>query len=299
MSTSPTSGPCAIGLDLGGSFVKAGVLLGERPGREHRIASIDDYQSTIDILVDCHTELAAEGSDLPVGLTVPGVFDSGDNVVRDSPNLRFLIDRCPARDLAERIGREVMMENDGNAAAFAEARFGAGRNHPSFLLVTIGTGIGGGIVLDHELWRGKGMGGEFGHVKVAHERTCHCGARGCVEAMVSAHALVAVARESGINCEGLPDLADLARTGNKEAKTVFRNAGTLLGEALAQVALLLDLRLFLIGGGAAPILDLLKPAALQTLALQCFGRSAEDFSLQVAELGNRAGWMGVAELARS
>ncbi len=287
---------CSIGLDLGGTSVKSGVLLGNIAGREFSAPSILDYASTLDVLADCHAELAQGDLTLPVGLTIPGIFDDDDLIVRDSPNLQFLIDQNPAEDLAAKIGREVVIENDASAAAYAESILGAGREHPSFLFATIGTGIGGGIVLDGELWRGRGMAGEFGHIKVGHQRNCHCGARGCTEAVVSATELIAVARENNIQFDGLPDLAKLARIGDKAAAKVFANAGQRLGEALSQVALILDLRVFLIGGGAAPVLDLLKPTALQVLALQCFGRTAEDFILKKSELGNSAGWMGAALL---
>jgi len=283
----------SIGLDLGGTAIKAGTLMDSKPDKTHHCDSPTEYQACIEALAGAARALASQPQ--RVGLAVPGVLSREEGIVVDAPNLPFLNHKPLRQDLSNALGCPVVFENDASAAALAEGKLGAGKEHPNFLLVTIGTGIGGGLILNGELWTGTGgMAGEFGHLKVGHDRTCRCGAKGCIEAAVSAQHILQWAAEKGCPSNSLPELADRARTGDQQAHSVFKKSGTALGEGLAQVALLLDLRVFLMGGGAAPVLDLLAPSALQALALQSFGRSATDFTLSPASLGNDAGWMGAA-----
>lgn len=298
------SEPPRIGVDLGGTRIKAGVV-GERSVLRDVSADtprdfaecVESVAALVERLLDADVSGQAEIRPEGIGLAVPGVIDFARGVVIDSPNLPYLNGQPLAAALAARLGLPVLLENDATAAALGEGIAGAGRTHRDFLLVTIGTGVGGGLVLDGRAWRGPhGMAGEFGHLKVGHEHRCSCGGTGCVEAAVSATALLARGREAGVDAGSLLELADAARRGDRAARVVFRHAGALLGEGLAQVALLLDLRVFLIGGGGAPVLDLLRETALQVLGVRCFGRAASDFRLAAAELGNSAGIVGASRL---
>ncbi|KAA3608739.1 MAG: ROK family protein [Planctomycetota bacterium] len=290
--------PKKIGVDLGGTFIKAGVVHRGVVLRRHHLPTQLDFDRFCDDIVRLIQEVSQGGPMKGVGIGVPGVTDPDHRVVLDSPNLRFLEEQPLVDRLEQTLGVPIHLENDANAATFGEAKFGAGRQFPSFLLATIGTGIGGGVFLNGQLWRGPGgMAGEFGHLFAGHDRRCGCGATGCLEAAVSATSLVRWAKDEGIVTENLKGLADQARRGDRTARVLFEKAGLHLGTALAQVVLLLDLRVFLFGGGGSPILDLIRPTALQALALRANGRQASEFQLSPAELGNDAGILGAAELA--
>ena len=288
----------ALGIDVGGTAIKAGAISGGRVLRRVETATPHELQAFLDALAGLARELAGGTALPPVGVGIPGFPAPADGSILGAPNLPFLQGVPLGPALEERLGVPVRVDNDANLAAWGEALRGAGRGRPDFLLATIGTGIGGGLVLDGRLYRGPGgLAGEFGHLPVGHDRLCGCGARGCLEAAVSARSLAAWAREEGLEATDLRELAALARAGNGGARDLLRRAGALLGEALAQVALLLDLRVFVIGGGGAPVLDLLREPALQVLVLRAFGREREDFELLQAELGNDAGFFGAAALA--
>lgn len=292
--TSPAN--VLIGLDLGGSAIKGGVLVDGQPTHETTSSSPDNFHACAEALAKAAKNLqekAGLARLTHVGVAVPGVLTAQRNGVLDAPNLPFLEDQPLQEALTKLLDCEVILENDGTAAALGEARFGDGADH--FLMFTLGTGIGGGLILDGQVWRGPGgLAGEFGHISVNHEHLCRCGARGCLEAIASAGAMVRLASEQGVGVANLEELAKAARGGDKNARAIFRNAGNAIGEALAQVALLLDVRHFLVGGGGAPTLDLLHDPALRVLAARAFGRDANDFSILAATLGNQAGWMGAA-----
>ncbi|MDP6941173.1 MAG: ROK family protein [Planctomycetota bacterium] len=289
-----------IGLDLGGTAIKGGVLLDNTAVHEARCESPMNYEGCLEALSN-HAKILAKAAGATrndtctLGLAAPGAVNKPDGVVLDSPNLRFL-DKKPLRaDLHARLGWSITLENDASAAALGESKFGAGKHHPSFLLVTLGTGIGGGVILDHQLWSGTGgLAGEFGHMRTHHERPCNCGGLGCVEAGLSSPQLLKWAQAEGSQADSLPALAQAADEADELALSIFKRAGTHFGEALAQVALLLDLRVFLLGGGGAPILPHLKESALQSLAARTLGRKPSDFVLEQATCGNRAGWLGAA-----
>lgn len=287
-----------IGVDLGGTAIKVGAIRSGVVLRPAQTETPHEVDSCMQRTAELIREVSGGTPGGPVGIGIPGVIDLSGRLILNSPNLRFL-DEVPFVDpLEQQLGVPVHLENDANCATLGEARHGAGKDHPSFLLATIGTGIGGGMVLNGKLFRGSGgMAGEFGHVHAGHDRLCGCGARGCAEAIVSATALVRSAHEKGIRIQDLRELSELARQGDKQAMSVFRNAGSHLGAAFAQATLLTDIRVFLLGGGGSPVTDLLRPTALQALTMRAFGRSAEDFLIKQAVLGNQAGIIGAAEIA--
>lgn len=285
-----------IGLDLGGTAIKGGVLLDRVTLAQTEVHSPPSFEACVAALAEVAKDLQSHANLAKierVGLAVPGVLNPQRDGVLDAPNLPFLENQPLEAALSKQLDCPVILENDGTAAAHGEACFGDGGDN--FLLFTLGTGIGGGLFLDGKVWRGPGgLAGEFGHITVNHEHLCRCGARGCLEAIASAGAMVRLAGEQGAEYANLESLAQAARGGNKSARSIFRNAGNAIGEALAQVALLLDVRKFLVGGGGAPTLDLLRDPALRVLAARAFGRDAADFQILPAQLGNRAGWLGAA-----
>jgi len=186
---------------------------------------------------------AHEGHLLGVGVGIPGAVDAQASGIVEAPTLGWA-DAHVGPVLRAALGVPVLVENDVNTLAVAERLYGKGREHRSSLVVTIGRGIGCGIVLDGALWRGRhGSAGEIGHVPVtADGPLCACGARGCLEAHIGDEALVRTAVERGVLAPGATaaDLRDAADTGDPTARDIYRAAGTLLGRALAGVVHTID-----------------------------------------------------------
>lgn len=285
------------GIDLGGTNIKLGRVEDGKVVKRMEVPTEHDAEACLATLAAKIQELSEGETPQNVGIGLPGVIDAARTRVLDSPNLLFLQDLQITSKLSDACGCPVQLENDANVAALGEARCGAGQEFEDFLFVTIGTGIGGGLLLGGELFIGPGgMGGEFGHLTVGHDRQCGCGALGCLEAIASARAMETLAAQSLGKAQPLKALAEDARNGDRDALAVFHTAGACLGDAMAQVALLLDIRVFLFGGGGGPVLDLLRKPARAVLNQRCFGRTADDFQMLAASLGNDAGLIGAAYL---
>jgi glucokinase len=293
----------AIGIDIGGTRLKVGRVQEGYIVQRASAETPHDFDELVNRLAALVTEVADGREGVPVAAGVPGVFDDEQSMVLASPNLTFTINK-PLRDrLSEAIGVKVRLGNDASVAGLAEKVYGNGENHSHFLLATLGTGIGGGLILNDHLWEGSaGMAGEFGHLGVggAFEKEniwqCGCGNYGCTETFASASRM----EQRGYKLCGidsLPELADLARNGDEAALSVFQDAGKALGEGFAQVVLLLDIRVMLIGGGASPVIDLLREPLLDQVVARCDGRLRENFIIEKALLGNDAGLLGAAALA--
>jgi len=288
-----------VGVDLGGTSAKIGLVRDGELVRRAQVPNPHDLEACVASIVGAVETMMEGQSPDAVGVGLPGVTDDAQRVILSAPNLSFLEHQEFAFALERRLGVPVKLENDANVAALGEARFGTGAHYPNFLLATLGTGVGGGLVLNGELWRGPGgMAGEFGHVTVGHTLVCGCGSVGCLEAVASARAMERAGEEAIGRSVALPELIGLASGARPDprALAVFERAGRHFGEALANVALLLDLRVFLVGGGGAPALKLLEPHALAVLDRRAFGRHAADFTLLPARLGNDAGVLGAAML---
>ncbi len=291
------AGGVRIGVDLGGTSAKIGLVRAGVLERKAQIGNPHRLDECVDAIAAAVRDLTCGEPPEFVGVGLPGVTNDAQRVILRAPNLAFLEHEEFAFALERALGVPVRLENDANVAALGEARFGAGAHFQNFLLATLGTGVGGGIVLNGSLWRGPGgMAGEFGHICVGHAETCGCGATGCLEAVASARAMERRSERELGRAAPLPEIADLARSGDARAQQVFAHAGAYFGEALATVALLLDLRVFLVGGGGAPVLDLLRPHALAVLERRALSRRTVDFTLLPARLGNDAGILGAAML---
>jgi glucokinase len=221
--------------------------------------------------------------------------------------------------LASLIGLPVVLENDGNAAAWGEKRFGAGRGKANMLLLTIGTGIGGGIIVNDQLLRGAfGIAAEVGHLRVLPEgHLCGCGARGCFEQYASGNALLRHAREAiaaspdlarGLlgrgdgTIEGLTGRAitEAAREGDQVALAAFNTTAQWLGAGIASLSVLLDPECVVIGGGVIDAGEiLLAPARLAMERYMPFAGKHPYPEIIPATLGNEAGLVGAADLARN
>ncbi|HET6201464.1 MAG TPA: ROK family protein [Planctomycetota bacterium] len=305
----------AVGIDLGGSFVKAVAVSprGRVLARDRRPTEAARGAGAIVQNIAAAAGAVAERAGLRpprrIGVGVPGVLERRRGVVLAAPNLAPLVGFPLRRALERATGARAFLENDANAAALGERWRGAGGD--DFLLITLGTGVGGGLVLGGSLWIGPGgMAGEFGHVAVdAGGPRCGCGARGCVEAFASAQAVIREARgaiESGEGGSfvprdgGDPDPAEVARAarqGDPRAKRIFEGAGRALGVGVASVVQLLDLRRFVVAGGLANALDLMLPALRSEVATRTFGRDAAKIEVLPSRLGEEGGTIGAARLA--
>jgi glucokinase len=264
------------------------------------------------VIAEVVNELSGRHEVSAVGIGAAGWIANDLATVLFSPHLAWRDE--PLRDaLAEAIGVPVVVENDANAAAWAEYRYGAARGAEVAVMVTMGTGIGGGLVVGGVLYRGAhGVGCEYGHMCVVPDgRRCACGNRGCWEMYASGRALARDAREladvSPVGAHRLMTLAqgDLnqltgplvtqaAREGDPAAVEIYTAMGRWLGRGLANLAAVIDPTVFVIGGGVSEAGDLLLDPARQA-----FRESLTAADILLAELGPQAGLVGAADLARS
>jgi len=311
----------SIGVDIGGTKILAGLVTdeGEVRATARRPTPRHDANDVLDLVAEVVNELVAGTSEpiVGVGLGVAGLVDADRSRVYFAPNLKW--SQVPVRALLEgATGLPVVVENDGNVAAWGEYRFGAGQGVRDLTLVTVGTGIGGGIVIDGSLFRGAhGVAGEIGHINAVPDgRPCGCGRNGCLEQYASGNALVREARllagerrsEAGVLLalgDGTPEgvqgvhVTEAAKAGDPVATEAFAIVGTWLGRGLADLAATLDPEVFVIGGGVSDAGDLLLASARQTLADKLIGQQNRPAPIvKVAQLANSAGLVGAADLAR-
>jgi glucokinase len=295
-----------VGIDVGGTAVKAGCITTE--GDVVRETSIDpEFARGREHAFDAIAALFGElGGGDKLGIGVPGLLDRKRGHLLSAPNIPGFTDVSIKNEIARRVGlapERVLVENDANAAAVGEMWLGAGRGERDALVVTLGTGIGGGVILNGELYAGADLGGEVGHIVIdPRGPVCGCGNRGCVEQYASATA----ARKRAI-AAGLPKsepgdliaLAERARTGHAAEAALMREIGRDLGRGLGAVVGILDLRLFIFGGGFSAALDVLDAGVREGIDERCYGRRAAKIRLERAELGPAAGWIGAARVAMS
>jgi glucokinase len=299
-----------IGMDIGGTNLRCGLV--DRSGiiyERRRCASrIEEGRDAFcDRLLSEIAELKAaafvRGKQVSaVGIGVPGLIGL-DGLIHSSVNMRPLEGFNLAACVEARSGLPVVGANDANVVALGEQRFGAGRGFSSCMVITIGTGLGSGLILDGKLWTGSGgFAAEFGHITVDPGGVpCPCGNRGCLEQYVSAGALVRFARErlSGKAADPLSaeKVAELAKQGNADALSAFDQLSYWLGIALASLSNTLNIQAVIIGGGVAASFDLLQPALQRNIQQRCFPQIFDGLVIAQALLGDDAGLLGGAALA--
>jgi glucokinase len=311
-----SSGP-VIGVDAGGTKLLAGVIQEDLTvdHRVRRLWSGGDRAEVLDTMVEAVSAARAEAPEVrAVGFGIPSLLDFAAGVSISSVHLP--LDDLPFRDLmAERLGLPVYLDNDANLAALAEQRVGAGRGASNVVLITLGTGIGSGIVIDGRLFRGAtGAGAEIGHMTIdQHGPPCQgtCPGRGCLEVMASGTAIGregtdagrrdpesalgrAVAQRGSVTGE---EVKDLALSGDEAARSVMAAIGRSLGAGLASVVNIFEPEVIVIGGGASAAGDLLLDPAREVVAQRALRPSRDTVRIVPAALGEEAGMVGAGLFA--
>ncbi|MGH3313315.1 MAG: ROK family glucokinase [Streptomyces sp.] len=310
-----------VGIDIGGTKVMAGVVDADGEILEKVRAETPEKSKSPKVVEDTIAELVLDLSDRhdvhAVGIGAAGWVDADRSRVLFAPHLAWRDE--PLKDaLTARLAVPVMVDNDANTAAWGEWRFGAGRGEDHLIMITLGTGIGGAILEDGRVKRGKyGVAGEFGHMQVVPAgHRCPCGNRGCWEQYSSGNALVREARELAAAespvAYGIiervgghvgeitgPLITELARDGDAMCTELLQDIGHWLGVGIANLAAAFDPGCFVIGGGVSSADELLIDPAREAFRRHLTGRGYRpEARIAKAQLGPEAGMVGAADLAR-
>jgi glucokinase len=308
-----------IGIDLGGTTIKAGVVSSKGSiVYQNKVPTYADrgpaaVVQQIEIAVKDAMSKTPDVHVIGMGIGSPGVVDD-DGVVKAPPNF-FKWDEVPLKQELSKLfpGLLIGVENDANAAAIAESKFGAGVDFANFLFVIWGTGVGGGIIMNHKIFRGPtGGAGEIGHITIDFNGPqCNCGNIGCVEAYVGQRYL---SQRAAQTLQSHPEsrilklvdgdfsriepvyISQAAHEGDEVARAILVEAGQILGIGLASVMNILDLRVSIIGGGISAAGDFVMNAVQKSVAQHVLKPLRNDIQVLPARLGNNAGILGAAGL---
>ena len=314
MPKNPSSDSLVFAVDLGGTHLRVALI--DDGGRifkqlKQETPKGDSALCIVNALVNAAQQW--DSDKLPVVATsimVPGAVDCEKAVVLQAPNLPSLVNFELKAELEQRLGWPVFLENDANAAAVGEMWMGAARCCRDVISVTLGTGVGGGVILDGKLWRGShGSAGEIGHTTVDpfSGLKCKCGNTGCLELFASATAIVRMTQEnlamfpeSPLKSEELTaaKVYEAGRNDDELALAVFRRFGMYLGIGLANLINLIDPQIIVISGGAVNGWDLFAPEMYRQVEERAFRTTAQQVKIARAECGDNAGLLGAARLAR-
>ncbi len=307
-----------IGIDLGGTNLRVAAVSPEgailekidldtevKEGRERVVGDICAAVTEI--------ESRMSGARMAgVGIGVPGIIDLAEGTVRQAPNLPGWAGFPVREDLEARLRTQVILENDANAAALGEKWVGAGRDVSDLCMLTLGTGIGGGVILDGRIWHGMdGMASEFGHMTIEpNGALCPCGNLGCIEAYASASAITHMAMtairvgRSAALARAAEELGELtaeivyikAKQGDIVAREIFDMVGRCLGVAIANLINAFNLPLYVLGGGVARGWDAFAPILMAEVRKRSIVYRASATRIEPSALGSDAGLLGAAYL---
>lgn len=278
----------AIGVDMGGTNLRIAAVdeqgnLIEKVTLGTRIALGSDR--VLDDMCDAIRRLSDKYQDgsrlLGIGIGVPGIIDMDSGMIRESPNLPGWLDTPVRKEIERRLRTRVILENDANSAAFGEKWLGAARHVEDLAIITLGTGVGGGLIFGGRIWHGmSGMAGEFGHTTIEPDGVlCGCGNRGCVEQYASASAVMRMAK-AAIASGHAPALAkaassdpefsakavyNLAIQGDLDARRIFQHVGRALGILMANLVNSLNLPMYVVGGGVSSAWEAFSPSIFEEL----------------------------------
>lgn len=309
-----------IGIDVGGTKVLGGVVspTGEILETARRDTPREGGRALTQTIADVAIELSNSYPVDSIGVSAAGFISSDRQTILATPNIAGWNGVNLDDELTKILGKRIVLENDANAAAWGEFKFGAGRGRTDLMLLTLGTGVGGGLILNGSLFRGAfGIGAELGHIRIVPEgHLCGCGMRGCLEQYASGSALMRHTREA---ISASPDLArnllargdgtqeglkgqhitDAARDGDPVALAAFNTLAGFLGAGIASLCAVIDPSCIVLGGGVIDAGEIfLGPTRDAALRLIPFSGKHPYPEIVPAELGNSAGLVGVADLSR-
>jgi glucokinase len=313
--------PFAVAVDLGGTNIRTAAIGADASlWAKHKeptlvgqgkAAVLNRLVSTIERTIA--RGWAEGGEPIGVGIGAAGIIQMATGVITESPNFPDWHDVPLRQELAARLPLQLWLENDANAAALGEHWVGVGRGSDNLVCITLGTGVGGGIILEGKLWRGvDGTAGEIGHMSLDSEGArCGCGRMGCLEAYASATGIVRMAREAiaryeptrlqtmaDANSEGLTSalVHRAAVQGDSAARRIFHEMGKYLGIALANLVNLLNVELIVLGGGVTEAWELFIGTAEAEIRQRAFAIPARRVRIARAMWGDEAGLLGAASL---
>lgn len=298
-----------LAADIGGTNIRAAII--DKTGHIHEERSVSAHlsdeniteQDVIQTLVDFFSIFMKKAPEIAaIGIGFPGFFIGNSGVLASSPNLPNLKNFKLAQLLSNALNIPVTAQNDALCAAMGELHFGAGKGLKNLLHITLGTGVGGGLVLNHTPYTGEGgMAMEFGHLRVSHDssaRLCGCGGHGCVEAYASASAVASKYFDlSGIHLNS-EEVYKKALEGESHAISTLKDAAHKLGMAIAEAVKLLDIRTVTISGGLIGAWSFLHPSIIQSLNNQLIPPMRDKIHVLPSTLNDRAGLLGAATLTR-
>ena len=302
----------AIGIDIGGTKVLGGVV------NARRDTPREGGRALTEAIANVANELAQQYPVDSIGVSAAGFISSDRQTMLATPNISNWNGVNLVAELTEILHKKIVLENDANAAAWGEFKFGAGRGRNDLMMLTLGTGVGGGLILGGSVFRGAfGIGAELGHIRLVPDgQLCGCGIRGCLEQYASGSALLRHAREaidaSPLLARNLLDRGDgtieglrgnhiteAARDGDPVAIAAFNTMATYLGAGIASLCAVIDPSCVVLGGGVIDAGELfLGPTRDAALRLIPFSGKHPYPEIVAAVLGNHAGLVGVADLSR-
>ncbi|HHU5026444.1 TPA: ROK family glucokinase [Streptococcus agalactiae] len=312
-----------LGIDLGGTTIKFGILTLEGEVQEKWAIETNTLENgrhiVSDIVESLKHRLSLYGLTkydfLGIGMGSPGAVDRTSKTVTGAFNLNWADTQEVGSVIEKEVGIPFFIDNDANVAALGERWVGAGANNPDVVFVTLGTGVGGGVIADGNLIHGvAGAGGEIGHMIVDPENgfTCTCGNKGCLETVASATGVVRVARQLAEQYEGSSaikaaidngdtvtskDIFIAAEDGDKFANSVVERVSRYLGLAAANISNILNPDSVVIGGGVSAAGEFLRSRVEKYFVTFAFPQVKKSTKIKIAELGNDAGIIGAASLA--
>lgn len=310
----------AIGIDVGGTKVLGGVVTGtgEILATARRDTPREGGRALTEAIANVANELVQQHPVDSIGVSAAGFISSDRQTMLATPNISNWNGVNLVEELTEILEKKIVLENDANAAAWGEFKFGAGRGRSDLMMLTLGTGVGGGLILGGSVFRGAfGIGAELGHIRIVPEgQLCGCGIRGCLEQYASGSALLRHAREAidaspllarnllergNGTIEGLRGnhITEAARDGDPVAIAAFNTMATYLGAGIASLCAVIDPSCVVLGGGVIDAGELfLGPTRDAALRLIPFSGKHPYPEIVAAVLGNHAGLVGVADLSR-